>query len=130
MTLDALFRSAMASANALTNSIQETVEHYPWIGISEDEGQPAYSPVPTELKCIVERSGELMDEASGDLIKFRYHLVFPYPVTAHGADGRVEPIDERDKFVLPGGVTGPILRVRGPIDLSTRRPYMSEVWLG
>ena len=43
---------------------------------------------------------------------------------------RAEPIDVRDKFILPDGRTGPIVRIDGMTDPSTSRPYFAEVTLG
>jgi hypothetical protein len=52
------------------------------------------------------------------------------PVTANGAPNRDEPVDPRDKFVLPDGTSGPIVDVNGLLDPSTGRPYLYEVALG
>ncbi len=43
---------------------------------------------------------------------------------------RQNPIDPRDKIVLPDGTTGPIVDVSGFVDQSTNLPYFSDVSLG
>ncbi len=124
-------RSSVEAANSLTSDLQVSVEHWPWVGLQDDgSGQPKHADQATQLYALVEDEGGLIETDSGEVVKFRHHLIFPAPIEPYGTADRDEPIDIRDKFVLPGDVTGQTLKVKGPIDPTTGRSFMTEVWLG
>ncbi len=129
MTLDELFRSCVASASALTSSLQVEVEHWPWTA-DDDSAKPVYTAAPVLRKAIVERVTGLVDTSPGDVMKARHHLVFLDPIEPYPAEGREGPLDPRDKFVVPDRSTGPVVGLKGPVDPATGFTYMGEVWLG
>jgi len=135
MGLDAVVRSAVATAKSVTSDLQDDVTHEAWTGDGA-YGAPTYA-AGVSRPALVERKHELvrkgMEQSSsgaGEIRKTQTKITFLTPITANGASGRTEPIDPRDKITLADGTTGPILKTAGLIDPSTGLPYMMEVWLG
>jgi len=125
-----IVRAGVAVADSVTATLQAPVEHHAWI--SEDRrGEPTFAPLIIR-QAIVERKQRLIRAADGRVIAVNTKLTFPRPIEANGAADRREPIDPRDKFVLPDGTTGPVLNVEGIVDPDTLTGagYMVEVWLG
>lgn len=123
-----IIRQQIALADRLTTDLQDTIQFYAWIG-SDDFTNPRYAdPIP--MKALVE--DKVMEKRLPDGREVVQHAMVTIlrPVAANGAAERREPIDERDKIVLPNGYTGPILSVNGLIDPSTHAAYMFEVMLG
>jgi hypothetical protein len=54
----------------------------------------------------------------------------PSAVEVDSDNPRRNPVDERDKIILPDGSTGPILKVKGFVDSETNLRFYSEIWLG
>jgi len=127
--LGQVIRDVVANVNELTATFQCSVEHWAWQGLLDDDS-PDFGSAPIVRQAIVEASPSNMGAASGDVVDYRHHIVFLTPIEPHGASGRTEPIDARDKFVLPDGSSGPIVRINGPVDETTRGRYVTEVWLG
>jgi len=73
---------------------------------------------------VVSRTDKLVRRTSpidaGELVQAAWSIVFPRPV----------PVDTRDKFVLPGDVTGPILTIQGVVNPADQEVYATEVFLG
>lgn len=128
MGLDALIRSGVALAKKVTASLQVTVTHEAWTG-SDGYGLATYA-YPRKRLALVERKQANIRTAGGETVLSRCMVLFLEPIKANGADGRTEPIDTRDRIILPDETTGPILAVNGMIDPTTDRPYYGEVWLG
>jgi len=128
--LNDVIRDAIALAATITTDIQEPVEHWPWVGLDADE-RPKYADAPVVLGAFVEREPGVINMPSGEVIEYSHHIAFMGPVAAHGADGRKEPIDPRDKFVLADGTSSPVVRVKPALwDVTTHAGYAFEVWLG
>jgi hypothetical protein len=128
MALDALIRSAVATANRATASLQATVTHEAWIA-SDSFGAPVFATA-VQRQALVEYRQQLRRANDGQEVMQRARVTFVEPVSANGAADRREPIDPRDRIVLPDGTTGPILDVAGMADPSTGAPYALEVALG
>jgi len=130
MGLANIVRNAVATADTITKDLQATVTHYAWTG-QNDTAAPTYGSG-VSRKAIVEMKQRLVRKPNGDEIVARARVMFLALPTANGASGRREPIDPRDKIVLPDGTTGPILDVTGLVDAesTTGRSYFAEVWLG
>ena len=128
MNLNKIISNAMKIVDKTTDSLQDSVRHYPWIG-NDTYNAPQYA-VYTIRKGIVEEKEYSRRMPSGEEILQKASVTFPRPIAPQGAEGRREPIDPRDKIVLPSGYTGPILGVFGVVDPETHQPYSFEVVLG
>lgn len=128
MPLDVTIRKAVAKADRVTAPIQVTIHHYAWL--SQDAfGKPVYAD-PTDILAIVEIVNRQQYSSSGKLMLIVASITIPRPLSPNGAPGRKEPIDPRDKIVLPDGTTQPIIAAEGVLDSATSRPFMTEVLLG
>jgi len=111
-------------ADPLTSSLQVEVAHYRWADRTVDiYNKPTWG-APIPRRGIVSKSSKLVRRTNGsdagELVQAAWTVVFPRPV----------PLDPRDKLVLPGSVTGPILNVDGVLDPGTEEVYATEVFLG
>ena len=129
--MSTLVSSLIAVADNLTTSmgLQASVTHYAWTANGSTYGEPTYA-TGVARNAIVEMKQRLRRLAGGQEVLQQASVTFPRPITANGATGRREPIDPRDKIVLPNGYTGPILSVEGLENPDTTAPYMLEVILG
>jgi hypothetical protein len=128
MGLDSIVRKAVAIIDKQTTSLQDTIIFSPWIG-SDIYGGPAYGS-PINMKAIIEEKQILRRLSDGQEISQRATITIPRPIAPNGATDRREPIDTRDKIVLPSGYTGPILFIEGVMDPTTNAPYSFDIVLG
>jgi hypothetical protein len=131
MGLQDILRSAMKTVDQVTKDLQEEVTLYRWNG-QDDTGSPTFAPA-LEIKSIVNHSGKRIRTTAGEEVLSTAWLtiVKPIPELSPEVDGREEPIDKRDKFVLANGQTGPILKTDGGLaDPMTLDGYVLQVWLG
>lgn len=128
MGFDRLIRRMVAVANNLTSSLQCDVSHYAWTG-SDEFSKPTYATAVTR-KAIVSYDQKEHRMSGGNEIVQKASIVFVGPISSNGASDRREPIDNRDKIVLPNGYTGPIIEIIGVSDPSTGAPYALEVLMG
>jgi len=128
MALDSLVRSAVSIANSVTSSLQANVSHFAWTGFGT-YGEPTFATAIVR-PAIVDYKQRLRKTADGQEIMQQASVMFVGPITANGSTDRREPVDPRDKIVLPNSYTGPILNVEGVVDPSTNAPYAIEVILG
>lgn len=128
MGLDSVVRAAVSIADQVTSSLQVAVMHYAYL--SQDAfGKPTYAVAVSRL-AIVEYKIRQHMTATGKIVESRAKVSFIRPVSPNGAAGRNEPIDTRDKIILPDGTTGPIIDVTGLVDPTTSRTYLSEAYIG
>lgn len=107
-------------ADPLTASLQTTVTHYAYSDYTEDDYNKPTPGAGTSRQAIVAKSDKLIRTIEGEMVQAQWSITFPRPVS----------VDARDKFVLPGSVTGPILKVEGVLDPATDVVYATEVFLG
>lgn len=129
MGYDTILRKGVAILDQQTSSLQDTVEFYAWES-SGVYGEPQYSAQPIMMQAIVEERQVLRRMMDGTEVAQRAAIIVPRPIPPNGAPGRREPVDPRDKIVLPNGFTGPILYVNGVMDPDTNAPYSYEIVLG
>lgn len=121
-------RAGVAIAHQVTETLQVDVSLSRWQ--SQDAfGAVTYSTA-ADYPALVEYKVRLHETASGKLVQTRAKVTFLTVIPSNGAANRTEPIDSRDRIVLPDGTTGPIVDVAGLVNPSTERPYMLEVYLG
>lgn len=128
MGLPDIIRNAVAIANKVTIDLQVPVEHYPWISDGATYGEPVYGD-PTTRLALVEMRQRMM-RIEGQDILLKAIVSFLVPIEPNGAENRQEPIDPRDKIVLPNGYTGPIKTIEGLENNFSDTPYTLEVTLG
>lgn len=129
MDLTSIIRLGIAKADQITADLQVPVQHYAWIGTGTTYNDPDYD-TPVTRMAIVEEKQKTIRFGNGQEILQKASISFLRPIIAHGAADRREPIDSRDKFVLPSGYTGPILRIESMPNNRLDSPYMIEVFLG
>ena len=128
MALSTIIRNTIAIADRLTIDLQVPVQHYAWIADGSTYGEPVFASPVTRL-ALVEMRQRLIRLEGQDIIQ-RAVVTFLRPIAANGASDRREPIDLRDKLVLPNGYTGPIKNVEGLENNFDDSPYMVVVILG
>lgn len=133
MSLLDTVRAGIATAANITRPLQGDVQHYAWV--SQDAyGAPTYDPpasgAGTSRKALVDLGRKLRKTEEGKLVMTVASLTFLDVITPNGASGRDEPIDTRDKIVLPDGTTGPLIKGGGFMDAITGRPLLNEILIG
>lgn len=130
MGLDDIVRNAVATAHSVTRDLQADVTLYQWTGADETEA-PTFGSGRT-FPALVENKKRLIRTSSEKTIHARAKVTFLALPSANGAANRREPIDPRDKIVLPDGTTGPVLDIQDLTDPQSNigAGYLLEVWLG
>lgn len=136
MALSDVVRNAIGIADNLTAALQVTVKHYAWISTNV-KGEHQYDPEYRNRKCLSQKKRARTRFESTSEIRQVTILTFLRAIAEHGSPGREEPIDPRDKIILPDGSTGPISDVSrkselqgGLDDPTTNQPYMYQVTIG
>lgn len=130
MGLDSVVRSAVALANRVTTSLQGTVQIFRWNGQSQNGGTPTYEATALSVKAIIEPNKVWTKDPKGGAMFLTSRIAILQPIAPLGATGRSEPLDQRDKVVLPDGTTCPIFGIDGGVtDPTTSRPYFFMVTL-
>lgn len=125
-----IIRDGVKLTNELTDDIQSSITHTPWIGYADASGTDLYG-TPVTRKCIVSTKQSEIITASGQMVSLLATLIFVGDVAPNGAPGRKEPFDPRDVIVLPDGSTGPILDTpSGVNDPMTNRGFIHKVMIG
>lgn len=117
MGLDDLVRGGVALAKRLTADVQVDVTHEAYASQTQSR-KPTYAAAVVR-KAIVEDDQQLVQTEDGKEALTETKITFLERVT----------VTLRDKFTLPGGVTGPTLKFGGLNDPEGGR-YLTEVWLG
>jgi len=128
MALDDIIRNGVALANSLTKSLQVGIRYEPWIG-QDEYGTPRFG-AKQDILVIIEYKNKQFSTRSGKEALIRANIYFLQPLTANGASDRAEPLDTRDRIIMPDGTTGPILSADGVADSNTSLPYYHVVQLG
>jgi hypothetical protein len=118
MGLAAIVRKGVAIANSVTNDLQVDVTHEAFSGVGT-YGEPTFSAAVTR-SALVEIEPKMVRTAAGDEAVSRATISIIGDVT----------VNNRDRFTLPDGSTGPILNVSGFLDPLTGRGYLTQVYLG
>ena len=133
MGLIDIIRSGVAIASGLTADLQSDVTHYAWIGdaggSASGKGKSTYA-TPVNRRALINTGSKEVKLANGQTALVKARIVFLDPIEPNGAAGRREPIDVRDKIVLPDGTSGPIIDTGGLLDAGTDAPFVNTVLLG
>lgn len=129
LNLPSIISNAVKIASNTTRSVQVTVVHHAWTG-NDAWGKNTYAD-PVSRNAIWEPGHQSkFDTNTGAVIQVKGKLTFLDPITPNGAEGRVEPIDNRDLIVLPDGTSGPIYRPEGLYNPVSGAPFMIQLWIG
>ncbi len=128
MSLAGTIRSAVATADKVTKSLQENVAHRAWVS-ADMMGKMTFDP-PISRKAIVEQAIKERRLPDGRLVMTSAKITFLEVILPNGAAKRQEPVDPRDRITLADGTSGPILNITGLRDPEKSRPYLLEIWLG
>lgn len=136
LNLPSLLSSAVKIAFNATRSLQETpdgvgiVVHHAWVG-EDSWGKPYFATPPINRPAIWEPGHQSkFDTNTGAVVQVRGKLTFLEPIAPNGAEGRVEPIDNRDLIILPDGTSGPIFKPEGLYNPVAGAPFLIELWIG
>jgi hypothetical protein len=82
-------------------------------------------------QCLIERRIHQRKLSDGRTVQVEATLTFLAVVPPNGAAGRDEPIDPKDRFILPGGIVGSVLDTEG-LDkgVATTSLFYIQVFLG
>ncbi len=129
MGLDAVIRSGVATANKVTDSLQVQVTIRPWIA-QDTFGKDTFGSA-KKYRALVEQGERQFKTQTGVMINVQATVTFLKPIVPNGADGRTEPIDDRDIITLPDGTTGPTM-IGEPVvvDPKSSKPYFQVVGIG
>jgi hypothetical protein len=122
-----MLRDGVKLIKETTLSLQPVVTLHQWVA-QDLYGKPLYAVI--TLQAITVQAPNMHKTSNGQLVAVQAYVAFLEPVPPNGTAGRLEPIDPRDKIVLPDGSWGPIVEVKGFIDAGTGKPMFSEVWIG
>lgn len=127
MGLINVLRAGVKAADRITKPIQVTVtlEHYAGQDVYGDK---IYGP-PVALRAIVDWKQHQVRTMQGVLSVSRSSVTFLDP-RALAAATNGEGLDDFDRITLPDGTTGPILDMSGFIDVGTKLPLATEVFIG
>lgn len=128
MDVAALIRNGVATANSLLATAQGTCTLAAWTG-QDGKGKATYATaVPFQAVVDYTRRQRWLD---GRQVNVVATLTVLAPIAANGATGRREPVDTRDRIVLPDGTTGPILTTPNAVlDPAQGRPFIHEILIG
>jgi len=126
MGYDAIIREGIGIINNETSSLQTIVTQYPYIG---DGGYGKMLGSGILISAIHEPMNKMMP---GEVvIKAKLIVVSVLEDTpAFPGFTRLNPVDPRDEFELPGGVRGVIVDMPGLTDPTTTKPYFYEIFIG
>jgi hypothetical protein len=130
MASNAWLSGAVAVANAATQALGLQVDVTIEAWIRQDViGDDDYA-TPVTRSALVQEGVLHHQKADGQIVTTKARLSFLDPIQPNGAVGRQEPVDPRDIFTLPSGLTGRPIEVPGVlVDSQTGHPYVSTVWL-
>ena len=127
MSLDSIIRNAVAVMSSQMQSVKSPVQHVIWTG---QDGMGAKTTTTVTRHPVISYKRHQRRLLDGRIVEVTSTLTFLEPIPPNGAAGRTEPVDTKDKFVLPDGSGGPIVDVIGLHDKTQGRPFYTKVFLG
>jgi hypothetical protein len=132
MALNDIIAKGVAVVHKVVKPLEVPILHAAYIQQNVFGSQTHNTPFgePVSRVAILEQKQRFRQLSNGQMVLTYAHLIFTEPFAGHGAPGRKEPVDPRDKFILPDGTTGPVVDTDGLFNPATNSPYFLEVWLG
>lgn len=112
-------------------SMKLNIQHHQWIG-DDGQGTDEFAPVEVRRGLVDLTKKERNTSAGVGVMTFATITWLDHwtPATPNAGKVRENPIDPRDKFVLPDGGTAPIVQTGGFADSATSKPFVSDTILG
>lgn len=107
------------------------VAHHAWVGDDGAGGDEFAAPV--TRRALVDLTKRERNTGNGVTVMTFATLTWLDPIaatTANAGKDRQNPIDPRDKFILPDGGTAPIVQTGGFADSLTAQPFVNDTILG
>jgi hypothetical protein len=124
VSLSKLIVDSVAMANELTGDLQVTVQHEA-VQFNDDgtvledgHGNPTFDDA-VDISVLLESEFRLIRTEAGQEAMSMAKLTILEPMSVH----------VRDRFTLPDGRSGPILRIKG-LNAGSAVPALTELWLG
>jgi hypothetical protein len=132
MALNDVIAKVVAVADKIIKPLQGDVSHYPWIAQNAFGSVSQQTPFgqPIARKAVIEQQSRWRQLPNGNTVSTYAHIIFLTPFEHIDVPNRKNPIDPRDRLILPDGSTGPIVDVDGLHNPGTKSLYFCEVWLG
>lgn len=131
MALADILRGQVANLSKIVDSFKGTTQFSAWIGDNGAGDDEYASAVP--IRAIISLKKEQRYTESSGLVMTHATLTITDPMadtTPNTGKVRAQPVDPRDKFVLPDGSTSPIVEGGGTLDPATSRGFTGRVVLG
>lgn len=131
MALADILRKQVAGLSKIVESFKGDVAFYAWVG-QDGAGTDQFAAV-VPIRAIISMKKEQRHTASGALILTHATLTVLDTIndtTPNANQQREQPVDPRDKFILPDGSTAPVVESGGPMDPATSRGFINKVVLG
>jgi hypothetical protein len=132
MGYEDILRSAIADIlSPEFESMKLNVAHHAWIG-DDGEGTDLFAD-PVTRRALVDLTKRERNTSNGVTVMTFATLTWLDPIaatTANPGKDRQNPIDPRDKFILPDGGTAPIVQTGGFADSLTAQPFVNDTILG
>ena len=128
MTLSRRIEQSFRHARRVTRSEQVRVTIEPWIGY-DDNGEMLIG-TSIRKRALVADVDKRFLGPDGETVTATSIVQFMEDIADNGATDREEPIDPRDRIVLPSGVRAGIVRRFVDRDPRTGKARAVEVWLG
>jgi len=112
-------------------SMKLNVTHYACVG-DDGEGTDLFA-APVVRRALVDLTKRQRMTSNGALVMSFASLIWLDPIaptSPNAGKTRENPIDPRDKFILPDGGTAPIVQTGGFADSATGQPFVNETILG
>jgi len=113
-------------------SMNLDVLHYPYLG-QDGKGRDDHATTGISRRALVDLTHKQYMTTGGIIVSQVAELTFLSPLedtAGNAGSDRVNPIDPRDKFVLPNGITAPIISDGGFMDSGPIVPFVTSVKLG
>ncbi len=131
MALADILRGTIAIASKTVDSFKGSCQFYAWIG-TNGAGDDVFAPV-VPVRAIISLKKQQRYTPTSGLVMTLATLTITDPMAdtqPNTGHVREQPVDPRDKFVLPDGGTAPIVDAGGTLDPKTGRGFTGKVVLG
>ncbi len=129
MNVAKILRKGVGILDKQTKSLTVSVQHYRWVR-TDPNGDDHYDSTVLAHQAIVDESPNVKYTKGGVTVPVAATILILRPFAALVATGRINPVDPRDMFKLPSGLSGQVLETPGVTDPGTGYQYFSEVRIG
>lgn len=131
MALADILRDQVASLSNIVDSFKGEAVLHAWIG-QDGAGKDEFA-APIPVRAVISMKKEQRFTSGGSLVLTHATLTVLDTIadtTPNANQQREQPIDPRDKIILPDGSTAPVVDSGGPMDPATSRGFINKIVLG